>query len=61
MNLQEQILRSEELVKQLAEGINHQGLNLKEAEQKILEHINRIGQIMVDEVVQQLKEPVTEN
>ena len=43
MNLQEQILRSKELVKQLAEGINHQGLNLKEAEQKILEHINRIG------------------
>ena len=61
MNLQEQILRSEELVKQLAQGINHQGPNLKEAEQKILEHINRIGQIMVDEVVQQLKEPVTEN
>ncbi len=55
------IRRSEEIVKQLGEEINRSKISLKEAEEKILEHINRLGQIMVDEVVEELREPVFEN
>jgi hypothetical protein len=61
MRLREFILQSEEIIKQLSEGINHSETSLKEAEEKIVEHINRLGQIMVDEVVEGLKEPVIEN
>lgn len=61
MMIREWLLKSNEIVKQLGEGINGSEITLKEAEEKILEHINRLGQIMVDEVVDQLREPVFEN
>jgi hypothetical protein len=61
MDIREWLLRSEEIVKQLGEEINRSKISLKEAEEKILEHINRLGQIMVDEVVEELREPVFEN
>jgi hypothetical protein len=61
MELREFILQSEEIIKQLGEGINHGEISLKQAEETILEHVNRIGQIMVDEVVEGLNEPVGEN
>ncbi len=61
MDTREWLLRSEEIVKQLGEGINGCEISLKEAEEKILEHINRLGQIMVDEVVGELRDPVFEN
>lgn len=61
MNLQEQLLGCTELVKQLAEGLNYRGLSFTEAEQRILEHINRIGQVLVDELAERLEEPVREN
>jgi hypothetical protein len=61
MELREFILQSEEIIKQLGEGINHGEISLKQAEETILEHVKRIGQIMVDEVVEGLNEPVGEN
>jgi hypothetical protein len=61
MKLKEFILQSEEIIKNLSEGINHSEISLKQAEERILEHVNRIGQIMVDEVVAGLTEPVGEN
>jgi len=61
MELREFILQSEEIIKHLGEGINHSEISLKQAEEKIVEHINRLGQIMVDEVVEEVKEPVGEN
>ena len=61
MNLQEQILSSEQLVKQLAEAINHRAIDLKQAEQQILEHVNRIGQMLVDGLLEGVQEPVQEN
>ena len=61
MLIEEWLLKSDEIVKQLGEGINGSEITLKEAEEKILEHINRLGQIMVDEVVEGLREPVFEN
>jgi len=60
MELREFILQSEESIKRLREEIDHSKISLKQAEEKILEHINRHGQIMVDEVVHGMKEPVGE-
>ena len=40
MNIKEWLLKSSEVVKHLAEGINYAEISLKEAEEKILEHIN---------------------
>ena len=61
MKIREFILQSEEIIKQLSEGVNHSETSLKEAEERILEHVNRIGQIMVDEVTERVSEPVYEN
>lgn len=61
MNIKEWLLKSSEVVKQLAEGINYSEISLKEAEERILEHINHLGQIMVDEVVDEIKDPVIDN
>jgi hypothetical protein len=61
MELREEILRSEEIVKVLIEGIDQSEISLKQVEERIVEYLNRIGQIMVDEVVQRISEPVKEN
>jgi len=61
MELREFILQSEEIIKNLSEGINHSEISLKQAEESILKHINRLGQIMVDEMIEGVKEPVSEN
>ena len=46
MRLREFMLQSEEIIKHLCEGINQSEISLKLAEEKIVEHINRIEQIM---------------
>lgn len=61
MELREFILQSDEIIKHLGEEINHSEISLKQAEEKILQHINQLGQIMVDEVMEGVKEPVGEN
>jgi hypothetical protein len=61
MELREFILQSEEIIKNLSEGINHSEISLKQAEESILKHINRLGQIMVEEMIEEVKEPVGEN
>jgi hypothetical protein len=61
MELREFILQSEKIIKHLQDEINQSTISLKQAEERILEHVNRIGQIMVDEMVEGLKEPVSEN
>ena len=61
MQLRDFLLQSDEIIKHLKEGIDHSAISLKQAEEKILEYVNRIGQIMVDEVVEGVKEPVGEN
>src|SRR3972149_8578393 len=61
MKLQEEILRSEELVKVITEGINQGKLSLKRAEETIVKFISRIGQIMIDELVEHIDEPVEDN
>ena len=59
--LKELILNSEDLVKNLTKNIDNYEIDLKGAEEKILEHINKIGQAMTDEIVMKVKEPILEN
>lgn len=61
MKLREFILQREEIIKRLCEGVDRSSVSLKEAEQKILDHVNRIGQIMMDQVVAGVQDPVGEN
>ena len=49
------------LVKELSEQINMGNLVLKEAEEKIVEFINKIGHLLLEDVVEAIKEPVLEN
>ena len=44
MLIREWLQKSNEIVKQLGEGIEGSEISLKEAEEKILEHINRLGE-----------------
>jgi len=61
MELREFILQRNEIIKHLREEINQSEISIKQAEEMILQHINRLGQIVVDGVVEGLKEPVGEN
>jgi len=61
MNVTEFILQSEEIIKCLTERIDGNEISLKEAEEGILEHVNRLGQMMIDEVVEGVRDPVYEN
>jgi hypothetical protein len=61
MKIEELLLSGEDLVNTLVEGINLSEKSLKEGEEKVLEFINRIGQIMTDEIVMKVKEPTVEN
>jgi hypothetical protein len=61
MNLNELLMQSEILVKELAEGLNWEGLSLKDVETRILQFIHRIGQAIEEEVRAAIREPTTEN
>ena len=61
MNTEELIAAAEGLVKQLQGRINGGGMDLQEAEAKILEMVNWIGDAMVQEVVAGLDEPTAAN
>jgi hypothetical protein len=61
MNIKKLILESEEIVKQLCEGLNYSKISLKEAEEMILKHINKIGHIMTKDVLENIEEPTYEN
>lgn len=61
MTIEQLILGSRQIVKQLIEAIDASQIGMKEAEQRILEVVNRLGQLMVDEVVAGIQDPVVEN
>ena len=61
MKIEELLLSSDDLVNELVEGINLSEMSLKEVEERILQFLNRIGQIMTDDVVEKVKEPTVEN
>ena len=61
MDTQEPIAVAEGLVKELQGRINGGGMGLQDAEAKILEMVNWIGDAMVQEVVAGLDEPTCAN
>ncbi len=52
---------AEELVKTLIGHIEAQEIGLKEAEERIVAFVHRIGHLLVAEVVERVREPTTEN
>ena len=61
MKIEEMVLRGGEIVNELAEAIENRGIGLKEVEERILEYVNQIGALMVQEVVDRVREPCVEN
>lgn len=61
MNLQELVVQGSKLVNELAEAIERQGIGLKEVEERILSFVNQVGDLLVQEVVERVAEPCTEN
>ena len=60
-NLNDFIPLAEVLVNELSGQIDIGQMTLKEAEEKILSFINRIGQFMLETVIHGIKEPTCEN
>jgi hypothetical protein len=61
MNLNELLMQSEILVRELAEGLNYEGLTLTDVETRILQFIHRIGQALEEKVCGAIGEPTNEN
>ena len=61
MELQEFVAQSGEVVNELSRAIENRQIGLKEVEERILQFVNRIGDLMVQEVLEGINEPFTEN
>jgi hypothetical protein len=61
MELREFVAQSSEIVNELSRAIEDREIGLKEVEERILQFVNRIGDLMVQEVLEGISEPVTEN
>jgi hypothetical protein len=61
MELQEFVAQSNEIVNELSRAIENRQIGLKEVEERILQFINRIGDLIVQEVLEGIGEPFTEN
>jgi len=61
MELQEFVAQSNEIVNELSRAIENRQIGLKEVEERILQFINRIGDLMVQKVLKGVSEPFTEN
>ena len=61
MNLQELVMQGSKLVNELTEAIERQGVGLEEVEERILSFVNQLGDLLVQEVVERVAEPFTEN
>ncbi len=61
MKIKELVLQGSEIVNELARAIEEHGIGLKEVEERILEYVNKIGGLMVQEVVDRVSEPLFEN
>jgi hypothetical protein len=48
---------SETVIEQLVNRVNGADLSLKEAEQQIQEHVQQLGQLMMDKVMAHVKKP----
>ena len=61
MNLQELLHITENIVNDLTIKIDNQEMDHKTLEEEILKHINKIGNLMEQEILEKVKEPTIEN
>lgn len=61
MNLHELATGSTGFVTELVEAIETQGIGWKEIEERIQQYLNRFGDLMAQEVVDRVTDPITEN
>jgi hypothetical protein len=61
MEIIDVVPRSEQLIKELAEGLNHGNSSLEQVEQRILSFLYELGQSLEREVLAKLEEPTQEN
>ncbi len=61
MKLQQFVAQSGEVVNELSRAIENQDLGLKKVEERIQQFLNRIGDLMVQEVLDGVKDPFTKN
>jgi hypothetical protein len=61
MELQEFVAQSSEIVNELSRAIEDRQIGLKEVEERILRFVNRIGDLMMQEVLEGISEPFSEN
>jgi hypothetical protein len=52
MELREFVVQSSEVVNELSRAIENRQMGLKEVEERILQFVNRIGDMMVQEVLE---------
>jgi len=60
-NINDFIPLADVLVNELSKQINYNEIDLKQAEEKILRFIYKIGHLLLDEVIHNIKEPTYEN
>ena len=61
MELQEFIAQSSEVVNELSRAIKNRKIGLREVEERILQFVNRMGDLMVQKVLEGVNELFTEN
>ena len=61
MNLKELLHNTENVVTDLTIKIDKQKIDHKTLEEEILKHINKIGNLMEQEILEKVKEPTIEN
>ena len=61
MKSQELVPTAQRIVKELSRGLNAGQIGLQDAEQKIVEFVNWVGDLMVQEVVEGVQEPTRAN
>jgi hypothetical protein len=61
MELKSLVAQSAGLVNELSKAVDQQGLGLKDVEERILQFVNQIGDLMLQEVLEGVSDPFTEN
>lgn len=59
--LQELLTEAQELVNRSIQDIEWGNVGLKEVEERVVELVNRVGGLLVDQIVEGIREPVLEN
>ena len=61
VKLMELLSEAEVLVNRVVYDIDQGSIGLQKAEERILEYVNKVGSLLVEQVVDQVEEPIVEN